>query len=211
MARGPTSGSNHFTGSPLNAYPFSVAFWFRLDSTGTAQNLWTLNEPSADRFSVGLSGSPLVLRTTTINFTVNSGTASTGVGLSADRWYHAAAVHGSASSRIAYLDGGNKGSNTTTVNGNMALLNETQLGAFRTVAGAPNTIFAEYGLWNVALTDAEIASLGKGFSVPLIRRGSLVQYMPLVRGSQDLRGNMAETGTVGVGYSHPPIIGAIAA
>lgn len=43
----------------------------------------------------------------------------------------------------------------------------------------PNGYAAECAIWNVALSAAEIASLGKGFSPQMIRPQSLVGYWPL--------------------------------
>ncbi len=47
---------------------------------------------------------------------------------------------------------------------------------------------AEVGIWNAALTAAEIASLAKGMACDKIRPQSLVFYAPLIREIQDVRG-----------------------
>ena len=52
---------------------------------------------------------------------------------------------------------------------------------------------SEAAIWSVALTDAEIASLAKGFSPRRIRPQSLVFYAPLLRNLQDLRKGLALT------------------
>ena len=67
---------------------------------------------------------------------------------------------------------------------------------------------AEAAIWNVELTDAEVAILGKGFSPPFIRPESLVFYAPLIRDEDDDRvGGLSltayNTPTIA---SHPPII-----
>ena len=48
-------------------------------------------------------------------------------------------------------------------------------------------------MWNAALTDAEIASLAKGYKPTRIRPQSLVFYAPLIRDLQDTRGSLAIT------------------
>ncbi len=52
---------------------------------------------------------------------------------------------------------------------------------------------AEVGIWNVALTDAEIASLADGMTCDKVRPQSLVFYAPLVRNLQDVRGGLPIT------------------
>jgi hypothetical protein len=52
---------------------------------------------------------------------------------------------------------------------------------------------AEVGIWNVALTDAEVASLAKGMTCDKVRPQSLVFYAPLVRSLQDVRGGLTIT------------------
>jgi len=82
-----------------------------------------------------------------------------------------------------------------------------------TSTGVPNTIFnsatpltigylpinyfpgiiSEVGIWNSALTAAEIASLAKGMTCDKVRPQSLVFYAPLVRNLQDVRGGLTIT------------------
>lgn len=54
---------------------------------------------------------------------------------------------------------------------------------------------AEVGVWNVALTAAEIASLADGMTCDKVRPQSLVFYAPLVRDLQDVRGGLTITNT----------------
>ena len=49
-----------------------------------------------------------------------------------------------------------------------------------------NGLIAEVGIWNVALTAAEIASLAKGMTCDKVRPSALVFYAPLIRSLQDL-------------------------
>jgi hypothetical protein len=52
---------------------------------------------------------------------------------------------------------------------------------------------AEVGVWNVALTADEIASLADGFTCDRVRPQSLVFYAPLIRDLADLAGGRAIT------------------
>ena len=52
---------------------------------------------------------------------------------------------------------------------------------------------AEVGIWNAALTAAEIASLAKGMTCDKIRPQNLVFYAPLVRDLTDQKGGLAIT------------------
>jgi hypothetical protein len=52
---------------------------------------------------------------------------------------------------------------------------------------------AEVGIWNVALTAEEIASLAKGMSCDKVRPQNLVFYAPLIRDLQDVRGGLTIT------------------
>ena len=52
---------------------------------------------------------------------------------------------------------------------------------------------AEVGIWNAALTAAEIASLAKGMTCDKIRPQNLVFYAPLVRDLIDAKGGRTIT------------------
>ncbi len=56
-----------------------------------------------------------------------------------------------------------------------------------------NGLIAEVGLWNVALTAEEIASLAKGMTCDKVRPQSLVFYAPLVRNLVDAKGGLTIT------------------
>lgn len=65
---------------------------------------------------------------------------------------------------------------------------------------------AEVGIWNVALTQPEIASLAKGITCDKIRPQNLVFYAPLVRDLIDAKGGRAITNNNGATVApHPRI------
>ena len=51
-----------------------------------------------------------------------------------------------------------------------------------------DALIAEVGIWNAALTAAEVASLAKGMTCDKIRPQNLVFYAPLVRDLIDAKG-----------------------
>jgi hypothetical protein len=65
---------------------------------------------------------------------------------------------------------------------------------------------AEVGIWNAALTAAEIASLAKGMTCDKIRPQSLVFYAPLVRDLIDAKGGLTITNNNGATVANHPRI-----
>ena len=63
---------------------------------------------------------------------------------------------------------------------------------------------AEVGIWNAALTAAEVASLAKGMPCDKIRPQSLVFYAPLVRDLIDQKGGLAITNNGGATVANHP-------
>ncbi len=211
MARGPFSPTNNFASStPITAYPFTFAAWVQSSDITTGNEIVVLTElPSGDSHQLiqAIGGT---VRVSSVDFTVGSGTANSTASMSNNTWSHACGVFSAANSRSAYLNGGNKETDTNNINANMAGMDEIEIGFFRAVGSDRNLDIAEVGIWDVALSDEEVAALGHGYSCHLIRPQNLIHHMPLMRGSQDFKGDLSENGTVNVA-SHPPILGAIAA
>lgn len=126
--------------------------------------------------------------------------------VSVNTWHHVGGVWSAADNRAVFLDGA-KTSETTSVT--VAGQNQTNVGVF--LASSTCTYsgqIAEVGIWNVALTDAEMASLAKGCSPTRVRPQSLVAYFPLVGTNSpetDVKGNtLTVTGPVQF-FRHPRI------
>jgi hypothetical protein len=122
-------------------------------------------------------------------------------------WYHVAGVYESATSRKAYINGSNESaandnSNSVTPSGvNLLIIG----GRFNTTIGGYFTgDIAEVGIWNVALTASEIASLAKGMTCDKIRPQSLVFYAPLVRDLIDAKGGRTITNNNGATVANHP-------
>lgn len=196
--------------TPVTAVPLSMACWFRLTDITAGQNLISVTDTAGDvnYFALqargDIAGDPLYARS------ANSATrdAVTSTGYSANTWHHGCAVFTSATSRASYIDGGSKGTNTTS--NTPAGLDVISIG----IRGGATKVLpvlglvAEAAIWSAALTDAEVLSAARGVSPLQIRPQSIVFYAPLIRGLQDVRAGLTitMTGTVSVDV-HPRIYG----
>ncbi len=133
--------------------------------------------------------------------------SSTGATISAGVWYHGGMINYNDNSRAAFLNGGNKGTDASNVNPDPVLIDQVMIGRWSQLASSLDADVAEVGIWNAALTDAEMAILGKHVSPLCVRPQNLVFYMPLIRDNdEDLIGriSMGTSGTPGVRV-HPRV------
>ena len=178
----------------ITGAPLTMACWFYPTDFTNFQILMSINNSSSAfnnfRFDYrGDSGGNPVAATAWDIGGASGGTSSAGAS-GASAWYHAAAVYASSTSRTAYFNGGNTG--TDTASRTPSGLNDTEIGSYRFGSGAPETFFdgyqAEIAMWSAALDAGEIAALAKGFSPLLIRPQSLVYYIPGVSDILDRKG-----------------------
>lgn len=177
---------------PSVALPFTVVYWFYATDVTNIHYGWSASANIAGNVSYfflgprgDVSGDPI--HAIADNEPSGTGIAATSSGYSANTWHHAAGVFSSSTSRSVYLDGGSKVTNTTSASPDS--INTMNVGAFYYT----NTRFAGFGgriaylaMWNVALSDDEIADLGRKLNgVPCgvhpirIRPESLVACYPL--------------------------------
>ena len=202
MARDFDNGSSEYLeidSAPVTAAPLTIAAWGNVDETwqsgviaslvdASSGNDWFLvrtkyqsgpGEYTCNVYARSSDGLPEVDSTTT--FAIGG-------------WHHLCGVFASASSRSAYLDGGAKATITDTIT--PSGIDKTSIGRIgdSTPAGYFEGKIAEVGIWNAALTDAEVAILAKGYSPLLVRPQSLVFYAPLIRDEdRDIVGGLALT------------------
>src|SRR3990167_3100989 len=200
----------------LTAYPLTMACWFKANNTTAnfslmwlgdkdVSNSWHALEANAGGdVVIGQSrfgGGPVEALTTT-NYTANT-------------WHHACAVFISSTDRAAFLDGGGKGTNATDVT--PTGIDRFAIGRFAdtTPDKYMDGLIAECAIWDVALTDQEVANLALG-NVPayLIRPSNLKGYWPLGMGSPepDLSGaynalSLVNTPTIADHAPIKPLIG----
>ena len=196
---------------PVTDVPLTMACWFNSTDLTLGQALINItdNSSTTNYFTMlahgTLTGDPVTALTR--GGGVNQ-TAMSSTGFSSGVWHHACAVYASSSSQAAYIDGGSKGTNSGTSNPtgiddlNIGRAGDSTPGAY--MEGK----IAEAAIWNVALTDAEVASLGAGFSPLIVHPKNLIFYAPLIRDEdRDIIGGLALAPTAGptIG-THVPII-----
>jgi len=113
------------------------------------------------------------------------GGAITTSGVSSGEWFHAAGVFTANDERSVLLNGASKDTDNTSVGSFTP--NITSMGKLMrsTAVDASDIWAAECGIWNVALTDAEVVVLAAGYSPLLVRPQNLVAYWPLIRDTDD--------------------------
>lgn len=122
-------------------------------------------------------------------------------------WNHAGAVFAGRDDRRIYLNGANKVVNNN-ITGDFWRMNRTSIG--RIGSNPPgrytNARIAEAAAWNVALSDAEIAILAKGYRPTFVRPQNLICYLPLVRDDdEDIVGGRSFTAFNAPSIAaHPP-------
>ena len=206
MAYSFSSGSSPYLSAtnPVSAAPFTVACLARVPYSSGNQALLSLNQNSGtNRFVLYLSG-------TILYFFVNdsSGFTQPQTGdVSSNTWFHACAVEAASNDHRLFLNGANK--STTSLSKTPVSINALNVGTDRINNNNVSLLtgqIAEVGIWNAALTDAEVASLAKGMTCDKIRPQNLVYYAPLVRNLIDQKGGRTITNNGGATVAtHPRV------
>jgi hypothetical protein len=192
-----TNQSIDASSAVLTAVPLTFACWANVDNVTTRFAILTVSQSasSINHFVLtlhgALAGDPVTMLTQSDGPVF--GEATTSSGFSSSTWTHAGVISSAINSRAAYINGGSKGTNSGS--STPLDLNVTSIGRLwrpSTNAYTDGRI-AEAAIWNAALTDAEVASLAKGFKPYRVRPQSLVFYVPLVRNIADLRKGVALT------------------
>ena len=170
---------------PVTVMPLTMACWARVTDVSSAFIYMSIQDKdvSDQRFALFAAG---LATGDPIRAQIRSGAtanASTTTGFTANTWHHAAGVFTSSTSRDVFLNGGGKGSNTTNIT--PTGLDRISIGRFgdSTPGNYMDGDIAEPAIWNVALTDDEIAWLAEGYSpITLTHRlANLVWYRDLIR------------------------------
>lgn len=192
--------------APATDYPITMSAWikvntpvlagcvslFRVDNNGDTRMLRLLSVSN---------GTNCNFRAQVINTAsgTNSAFVETMSRANNSDWVCITAVFSSSSLRSIYYNGTKEGEDTVTV-ALGAALQGMRIGSSVTAFDFPfsNNLFsnadiADVGIWNVALTAEEIASLAKGVSCARIRPQSLKFHAPLMRDLIDTRGGLAIT------------------
>jgi hypothetical protein len=191
------------------AAPLTVACWFNTEATTNQALIYIGPTTNNDRFLLfaggAVAGDPVAFDCIQVAASGTASSSSSVGSYTANTWTHACGVAASSVSRLVYLNG---------VAGTQNTDNRTPTTANRTIVGARlatnvagvlnNGLIAEVGIWNAALTAAEIASLAKGMTPDKIRPQSLVFYAPLVRDLIDQKGGVTITNNNSATVSNHP-------
>ena len=199
-----------YNGSVLNNEPITMACWFYTNDAGADQMLMSIADTSnLEYFGLAAMGDELDDYIIARSYDGDFGTAQTTTQFSVDTWHHACGIFASDTDRRVYLDGGGKGTNVEDFSPDN--LDNTTIGGllfFNNFYWPMSGRIAEAAIWNVALTDDEVASLAEGYSPLFIKPENLVAYWPLVRDTDnDVVGgyNMTAVNTPSI-MRHPPQI-----
>jgi hypothetical protein len=164
-------------------YPFTMACAFYCDDITVAPVLMAVLDRDSDTRSCLLQlindGGNYEVWARTANGTWCQAQTTTTFILST--WNHACGVFAAANDRRVFLNGGGKGTDSTS---------RTTSGYDRTCIGAlmrassgnyMSGYIAEAAIWNAALTDEEVAVLAEFVSPLSVRPQNLIAYWPLVR------------------------------
>ncbi len=167
------------SGAPVTAAPLTIAAWCLCDNGDSGSVVALTNGTLDNEFYVDVFGGDLYVAAKQAGL---KNEASGPSSFSASAWRHFAGVFASTSSVYAFINGV-KGTQATTAR-TPASINEVTVGT--AAAGGNNlssgTAAAEVGIWNVALSDAEVLSLAQGAFPSEVQAASLVFYAP-IRGS----------------------------
>jgi hypothetical protein len=189
------ASSQHLTtaSAPVSSHPCTLSCWF-YSNTLTNCALVTVETTSGNLTLMNIGANDNGTARANIYQNASGATFDTTASFSNQTWNHIACAFSSATSRTLYLNGGNSVTNTTSVT-TSSLVRAAISGRYfsGSTSAFANGRIAEVGIWNAALTAAEIASLADGMTCDKVRPQSLVFYAPLVRNLQDVRGGRTIT------------------
>jgi hypothetical protein len=168
-------------GAVATAAPLTFAVWAFCTDAANSQDVVSIgNSAGTDFFALNFGGSAGADPVRAL--TRQGGTtaiASTSTNYSANTWHHGCAVFAAANDRRAFIDGGSKVTETTSAT--PASLNITRIGQRGSNAASTNFSgrIAEAAIWNVALSDTEVAALARGIAPPTIQPAALIGYWPI--------------------------------
>ncbi len=184
-----TSGNylRDLSNTPVTAAPFTFACWaYTTGHPGagaafglmSAANSGRSNDDDWELYIFGASSTCRFLARDT-----GSGLAETSSGATLSQWNHYCGVESASNSRAAYINGGSKGTDATTKTPDGVNRFGLMLFFDSSVSSNLDGQIAWPAVWDVALSDAEVAALAAGASPLTVRPESLVSFWPLTGAS----------------------------
>ena len=199
------NGANYLTttSAPASGSPMTIASFLRTPNAFGNDALVSVGVNGGTHYNeIGITNAG-IFRSFAVGSTT-TGVASSPLTYSTNTLYHICGILTSAASRDIFIDGVSVASNTTNI-GTQNTFDRIAIGARSTTIGSILAgRVAEVGIWDVALTAAEIASLAEGMACDKIRPQSLVFYAPLVRDLIDAKDGLTITNNNGATVANHP-------
>lgn len=165
----------------VTGVPITLSAWVNHDAITNNRFIFDCDDGVLGAFFRLIFINPNILRANTKDTATIAASADIAWTPTLGTWYHVAGRWTTVSLRNSFLNGV-KSTDETSSRTPLALA-RTTIGT--SGAGASTTAMEgkmqEYGIWNVALTDSEIASLAAGYSPRLIRPTGLTFYRDMIR------------------------------
>lgn len=179
MARNFNGSSQHGEAAlSLAATPLTLAAWYRPSNTSGIRHILALGN-SGDDTQNAIRGNNATLQAASFAGG-SSASADIAAALTVGTLVHVAGIFRGATDRSIYVNGGGRVNNTTSRTVSSFSRARIASRARTTVAEYGAGDIAEAAIWNIDLSDAEIAALGRGLSPLVIRPQFLVEYWPLL-------------------------------
>jgi hypothetical protein len=178
--------------TPVTAPPFTMFVQLNAAATGTARAFTITRSTSNDRFVVQPSGAsfPLAAQFEANVVSVGTGIAILNAAISQNTWIALTGITSGIASRFVF---GNDTKSVENVTSRTVPTTDMIIRLGNQAANFFNGLLAEAAIWDVVLTDDEVASLAQGFKPSRVRPQSLQFYAPIVRELRDLRGGLTLT------------------
>ncbi len=176
--------------SPVAGMPLTLACWFYATNNFDNHTLINICDQDVPDQYFGLyarggaAGDPV----RAMSFDGTFGPADSTSGFNTNTWHHACGVFTSSTLRTAFIDGGNKGTDTVSVSPSGIDRISVGRNGDSTPSNYADARVASVVVYDVALSDAEVAALALHVSPLMVRPQSIVAYWRLVRGLQDVVG-----------------------
>lgn len=200
------SGSaNLNVATPITALPFTIACWYKVEADGAGHALLSVGNATDSEMmrlsaQTDIAGDPVRIRAANSGGT-NADT-STSTSVTQNTWEHACAVISSTTVRSVYRNGGGKASSSSNSR-NITAATRLAIGAaYQAGSYSADTEgkIAHVAVWNIALSDAEVALLAGGDNPLTVQSGNLVAYWPLTADLVDVVGALTLTNGGGVTF-----------